>query len=280
MATYPTVALDQAPRTSLNIILIMIIYFSGTGNTALAAKLLSKALNDEPLLQLTSDMLLHPENHTLTPKEARLIWAFPIYSWGIPLVIVNFIRKVKIAKGAKDAIHYMLATCGDDMGYADRQWRKEMKHRELKARSVFAVRMPNTYVCMKGFDVDPEDLEREKLDEVPEVIRKIADVINNGGEDILIRKSFSWIKTYIIYPWFKKYAMSSKPFHFTEACMSCGKCAASCPMANISMKDRHPVWSENCAMCLRCYHICPSHAVAYGNTTAFKGQYNIKLNQL
>ncbi len=258
----------------------MIIYFSGTGNTAFTAKLLSKALNDEQLLRLTSDMLLHPENHTLISKDTRLIWAFPIYSWGIPPVIVNFIRKVKIAWETKDAIHYMLTTCGDDMGYADLRWRKEIRRRGLNAKSVFAVRMPNTYVCMKGFNVDPDDLEQEKLDKASDAIRKIADAINNGKEDILIRKSFSWIKTYIIYPWFKKYAMSSRPFYFTQACISCGKCAAYCPMANISMIDRHPFWSENCAMCLRCYHICPSHAVAYGKATASKGQYTTALKHL
>ena len=26
-------------------------------------------------------------------------------------------------------------------------------------------------------------------------------------------------------------------------------------------------------MCLRCYHICPRRAVAYGKSTATKGQY-------
>ena len=34
-----------------------------------------------------------------------------------------------------------------------------------------------------------------------------------------------------------------------------------------------PVWGDNCAMCLSCYHHCPKHAVEYGRQTMMKGQY-------
>lgn len=255
----------------------MIIYFTGTGNTGMAARLLAEKLGDTELRNIDTDMLLHPESHVVETSGERIIWAFPTYSWGIPPVVLNFIGNVALGHSARVARHYMLTTCGDDIGYADRQWRKAMKNRGLKAVSAFAVGMPNTYVCMKGFDVDSPQLEKKKLSDAPESIARIAAAILSNGNDILIRKSFSWIKTYIIYPWFKKYAMTAKPFHNTIACVSCGKCAESCPMANIKMTDGHPVWADNCALCLRCYHICPVHAVAYGNHTSDKGQYQYAL---
>lgn len=258
----------------------MILYFSGTGNSALAARLLSNCLADDDLLMLSAEMLLHPDRHSISPKGERVIWVFPVYSWGIPPVMVNFMRNVILTDAALSASHYMLATCGDDIGYTDRLWRKEMRRRGLDARSAFSLQMPNTYVCMKGFDVDSPVIVRKKLNEAPLAVKKIAEAICMNGGDILIRKSFSWIKTYIIYPGFIKYAMSAKPFHATDACVSCGRCAASCPMSNINMADGHPVWSDNCAMCLRCYHICPSHAVAYGSQTASKGQYTEEIKEL
>lgn len=258
----------------------MILYFSGTGNSALAAKLLSKSLADDELLPLTSDMLLHPERHSVSPKGDRVIWVFPVYSWGIPPVVVNFMRNVNLTHAAVSASHYMLATCGDDIGYTDRLWRREMRKRGMKACSAFALQMPNTYVCMKGFDVDSPEVVRKKLGDAPHAIEKIARAILSGGEDILIRKTFSWFKTYIIYPGFKKYAMSAKPFHSTDACISCGRCAAFCPMSNIIISAGRPVWSDNCAMCLRCYHICAAHAVAYGSQTASKGQYSEEIKEL
>lgn len=67
--------------------------------------------------------------------------------------------------------------------------------------------------------------------------------------------------------------MSPKPFRHTEKCTSCGLCSRSCPMENIAMKPGGPEWGKHCALCLRCYHICPTHAVAYGKATDGKGQY-------
>lgn len=246
----------------------------------MAAKLLARLLGDDEIRLMTPKMLLHPGNSVLHTCNDRIVWAFPTYSWGVPPVVVKAMQMVSADDSVRKATHFMLTTCGDDIGYADRQWRGIMRKRGWKAAGAFAVQMPNTYVCMKGFDVDSPSLEREKTEAAPEAIARIAESIKNGGNDILIRKSFSWVKTYVIYPWFKRYAMSPKPFHYTECCIGCGKCAASCPMENIRMAESHPKWFDQCAMCLRCYHICPVHGVAYGNQTATKGQYTAELNQL
>lgn len=258
----------------------MIIYFSGTGNTAFAAKTLANLLGDDDLIMSDADMLLHPEKYTFSPKSDWIVWAFPIYSYGVAPVMLNFIRKVNLDDNAGRAHHYMLTTCGGDMGYADRMWRKELSRRGLNAKLAFGVQMPKTYVCMKNSDVDSPEVVKRKLSAAPKAIERIASAIRNGGSDIIIRKSFSWIKTYVIYPLFEKYGVSSKSFHHSDGCISCGKCAHSCPMHNISMVESHPKWSDHCAMCLRCYHTCPVHAVAYGKHTALKGQYTIELKQL
>lgn len=258
----------------------MIIYFSGTGNTALAAKLLARDLKDDELVGMSTGMLLHPEEYTLRPKFPRIVWAFPTYSWGIPPVVVNFMRKVKLGEDAGKIANYMLTTCGDDMGYTDRLWRREMKNRGLRAEGAYAVQMPNTYVCMSGFDVDHVEVANAKIIKAPFAVSKIADSITGTGKSITLRKMFSFIKTYVIYPWFVRHAMSAKPFHATRACTGCNKCALSCPMQNISMEQRRPEWGERCAMCLRCYHICPVHAVAYGNKTKHKGQYKTELREV
>ncbi len=255
----------------------MIIWFSGTGNTRYAAETLGKLLGDSDVRPFTPEMLREPDKAFIDCDPAHpLVWAFPTYSWGIPPVVEAVMSRCRFGEGALKARHVMLTTCGDDMAYTDRQWRRIMKKRGLRTAGAYALEMPNTYTLMKGFDVDPAGLAEKKLEAAPEALRRIAEAIKTDGRDILVRLSFSWAKSAIVYPWFKRFAMSPKPFHVNAGCTGCGTCARACPMKNIAMRDGEPVWGDKCALCLRCYHICPRHAVAYGKATDGKGQQLLK----
>jgi NAD-dependent dihydropyrimidine dehydrogenase PreA subunit len=285
----------------------MIIYFSGTGNSKLVAERLHQHFypNDKRqshLYELFGDRLLHPnkqlinleamlEAETAAQKEAEfafaegaiaktavgkamVVWVFPIYSWGVPPIVLRFIDKVKL-KGGDEARHYMVCTCGDDIGRADDQWRQHLSQRGWTPRGAFSVIMPNTYVCMKGFDVDSKELEAEKLAAMPARVDEIAAAIERGYADSdVTRGSWAWLKTNVVYGWFRAFQMSPMPFQAdAQKCSSCGLCARSCPLMNIQLKDGRPQWGPSCTMCLRCYHRCPTKAIAYGKQTAEKGQY-------
>ena len=251
----------------------MILYFTGTGNSRRCALRLGELLCDSDVRELRGEMLLNPSAASIATEGKRIIWVFPTYSWGVPPVIARFIKGARFGKGAQKASHYMVTTCGDDTAYTDRQWLKLLKARGLDARTAFSVIMPNTYTLMKGFDVDSPELAARKLEESEERLKEIAERIENGGEPLLTRGAFPWVKSRIIYPWFKRFSMSPKPFHATEACIGCELCARSCPMKNITMIEGKPAWGDACALCLRCYHACPRRAVAYGKATDGKGQY-------
>lgn len=246
----------------------MILYFSGTGNTRAAAHRLAKLLGDKAVaIDAAAD---HPR--ASAEGAERVVWCFPTYSWGLPPAVVRYIRTVEL-EGAGKAVHHMVTTCGDDMGLADRQWRRLTASRGWEPGGAFAVIMPNTYVLMKGFNVDPPEVAASKLAQAPARLAEIARRIAGGGGDMLVRGRFAWIKSRIIYPWFCRFEMSPRPFHATAGCTGCGTCARSCPMHNITMADGEPNWADRCALCLRCYHICPRRAVAYGKATDGKGQY-------
>lgn len=256
----------------------MIIVFSGTGNSMAVARMLRERLGGE-ILALTGDLLRTPSEHTLeVPAGDVVVWVFPIYSWGVPPVVAEFIRRSKI-KGAHGISHFMVCTCGDDIGYADSQWRKLVGRRGWNPRGAFSVQMPNTYVFMKGFDVDDPATSETKLASMPTRVEAVADAIKRGfAESDVVRGSSGWFKSGVVYPFFKRFCMSTSPFHYTDGCIGCGVCSHSCPMGNIALDgSNRPQWGKSCALCLRCYHICPRHAVAYGHETDGKGQKQVDL---
>ncbi|MDE6369676.1 MAG: EFR1 family ferrodoxin [Muribaculaceae bacterium] len=251
----------------------MIIFFSGTGNSHFVARELGKLLHEEKILQLKGEILYDPTKSHIKTDDKRIIWVFPTYSWGVPPVVKRFIKECNF-DSADTAKHFMVTTCGDDTGETAAQWRKLIAERKWTAANAYTVIMPNTYVLMKGFDVDSPELAAQKLKQAPSRIAEIADHINKKAlGDMLVKGSWPKIKTGIIYPYFVSCCMSPKPFKTNANCIGCGKCAQACPMDNITMGAKCPQWHDRCALCLRCYHICPCDAVEYGNATKDKGQY-------
>lgn len=254
----------------------MIILFSGTGNTRYCAEKISQYLGDT-IMEVSGKELSSPEHcHIAMPDgDNRIIWMFPVYSWGIPVSLRNLMEKATITGGNDNVTHWMICTCGDDIGHTPNLWRRTMRRRNFKTATAFSVTMPNTYVFMKGFDVDNSDVESRKIAAANTQLQHITETIASGKTmpDEVTPGSFAAIKTAIIRPYFNAFCTSPKPFRATDTCIGCGKCATACPMSNISIVDKHPQWGKQCLMCTRCYHICPAHAIAYGKTTTGKGQY-------
>lgn len=253
----------------------MIIVFSGTGNSLHVANLLAENLNERVVKLPCTESLAVDEN------EGRIVWVFPVYSWGVPPIVMRWLANIVI-DGAERVVHHLVLTCGDDIGLADKMWQKAILSRGWNFGKVFSVQMPNTYVFMKGFDVDSSEIATEKVKASKERCATISDSIMRGGDRTsdVVRGKMAWLKTKVIYPYFVKFEMSPKPFHASVSCIGCGLCSRVCPLSNIKMEPteeglNRPAWGSNCALCSGCYHCCPVHAVQYGKTTLNKGQKKI-----
>lgn len=252
----------------------MIICFSGSGNSRRVADLLQDLLGDE-LVRLSPGEFLDPQKVKIKVYDRRVIWVFPTHGWGVPKGAERVMRRSNIYS-KNDVTHYMVTTCGDDIGMADKEWRRIMSSRGWKTASAFSVQMPNNYVCLPGFDVDSPELAGEKLEKMPSRVEHIAAVIEERPQEQItdvVRGAWPRVKSYVLKPLFKKFLTSSKWFKATEACAGCGRCAHNCPFNTISMDGFRPKWHGYCTMCLKCYHCCPNHAVDYMGLTKKKGQY-------
>ena len=248
----------------------MIFYFSGVGNSAWVARKLANKLHDR-VLPIADEIRTAME---YTPAEGEQVgFVFPVYGWEPPKIVMDFVEKMEMRKVPEYL--YFVCTCGDDTGKTASVFMSALKAKGWRCHAGYSVLMPDTYVCLPGFDVDgEEELKRKEMNASARV-----DFI---GEELAHRVimdkhacfegAFPNIKTYVLGGLFRKFLMSPKPFHATDACISCGLCEKRCPVRNIKV-DGKPQWGNDCTMCLACYHACPEHAIQYGGRTKNKGQY-------
>lgn len=222
----------------------MIVCFSGTGNSAAVARQLSPKLEGKNCI----------------------VWVCPVHAWGLPRVVLDAIVNwpeiptefTVIGEHPEDAPHWLVLTCGDDVGRAPEMWRKALAKKGLTAKGAFSVRMPNTYVNLPGFDVDTPQVVDEKLKAMPARVEAIAAAIakDRPGDDV-VPGAFPGFKTKMLYPIFNALLMSPKRFKVNEGCTRCGVCARACPMHNITMCESVPTFGPHCTTCMACYHACP-----------------------
>ena len=279
----------------------MILYLSGTGNSSWVAKTVAKTFDDR--LFSISD-LYDGDNSafaklSVLSKQEKIIFIFPVYSWGIPPFMQKFIELAELELYDNNPV-YGIFTCGDECGLTRDMFIRLASGKGWKCdpRNTYSIQMPNNYIVLPGFDIDGEDIQKRKIEKAKETLPRIMQAIKNDDFiDEYTKGSLSYLKSRIIYPLFCKHAMSSKPFRATESCTACGLCVKVCPAKNITIAIKQassrsvtstendendtqtkgaPVWDNNCTQCLACIHRCPERAIEYGKITRKKGRYYYK----
>ena len=250
----------------------MIFYFSGTGNSKHVAEQLAAMLG-ERLVAIAEAVAEGTLTFALAEGES-VGWVFPTYSWGPAPVAADFASRVQLQGCGADTYCYMVTTCGDEVGETVTMFAKSLGNIRLKA--AFSVQMPNNYILLPGFDVDDKALERSKVEASAARVKAVAEAIGAKREIIdVVVGPWRRLKSRLIYPLFRRFAMSDKAFAANaDVCTRCGLCARECPANNITLDGGSlPRWHGKCTMCLSCIHRCPVRAIEYGKATRSKGRY-------
>lgn len=241
----------------------MIYYFSGTGNSKWIAEQIAERTGDQAqsIPELTKD----GATAVFAGAGSRIGLVFPIYAWGAPLLVEQFCRSIRVADGA---YAYVVCTCGDDAGMAIQRLKRFFPY-----QSAWSFSMPNNYIL--GFDVDPKELEHQKVTAARERLRRVSvSILEKKTEFDVHAGSGAWLKTAFIRPMFNTFARRTKPFYATSDCNGCGLCERDCPTKAIKMEQGKPVWvRKHCAQCMSCINRCPKQAIQYGTGTIGRGRY-------
>lgn len=247
----------------------MIFYFSGTGNSLHVAKEVAKS-QGEPPVSIVKEL----DNGTLDyqlKKNELIGFVYPIYAWGPPKIVIDFIRKIRKINCEKPYV-FSISTCGANEGNATRLLQKVLISKGLSLNSAFSLVMPGNYVI--GDDVCSKDEATTILKSAEERMKAINDVIEKRQTGVfqLIPGSSAFFHTAVINPLFNRFARSTKSFYATDACTRCGLCEKICPVHSITVREK-PIWNKDCTQCLACINHCPAKAIQYGTRTINRGRY-------
>ena len=244
----------------------MILYFSGTGNSAHVAKKLEAQLGDDAL-----NLAYYIKNDIHTPIHSDRPWVIvvPTYAWQIPHIVTNWLLQTELT-GGRDA--YFVMTCGDDIGNAAKYNEKLCQKKGWIHRGTARIVMPENYIAL----FDAPDLETSKriVKAADRVIKRTGDHILQGGylpaKKITVKDK---ILSGPINKGFNRFYVKANKFYAKENCTGCGLCAQLCPVNNIQMKDGSPTWGDFCTHCMACICSCPMESIEYGKTSVGKVRY-------
>ena len=249
---------------------IMILYFSGTGNSEYVAKKIADITGDT-LFSIT-DAVKKNFDGDVTSSHS-LVFVTPTYAWRLPRVVEKWIEKINFTGCSKV---YFVMTCGDGIGNAAAYLQKLCKKKGFTYMGCAGVMMPENYVAM--FPVPCEDEALSIVRRADPVIERTAEKIKTEEELPQMKVSLAGkIESGIVNELFYKFCVKSKAFYTKDTCVGCGRCQDICPMNNIIMENGKPKWKNACTHCMACICGCPQKAVEYGKQSQGKPRYHCPL---
>lgn len=247
----------------------MVLYFSATGNTEYIAQELATQLDDECINLLDR---VKKQDYNVLHSEKPFIICAPVYVCEMPRFMSAYLKKQTFT-GSKDV--YFIFTSGGYCGISGQLAKWMFRKKKMNYLGHAEFKMPRNYVANDAYPM----LERK---EIEERILQSRDMISTIVEDIKAGRKlkarhiflFETIITIPFNPVWCKYKLRAKDFYATEQCIGCGKCAKLCPLNNITIEDKKPIWKDNCTHCMACIGNCPTQAIEYGTITKEKEQYN------
>lgn len=243
----------------------LILYFSGTGNTWLAAEKLKARLSERGI---ASDLKAIEEIRTdvdLGPYSTIGI-GYPIYLFSVPGFVYRFLKKLTAGEGRKA---FVFATMGGGTFGSEALAALLLRNRGYRVIGAKPFVAPNNDAVLTGSE-NPDSPEAQA--DIEGLLRGIdswVDEIVEGKGSIYKNKVSTKLAAAITGFAFRKLIplhAFSMPFWFLKAdkrCTSCGICERICPVGNIKGSLKIPRFGTRCLLCERCLNFCPKNAIHF-----------------
>jgi len=245
---------------------VSIHYFTGTGNTAHAVKVLAVNLGAAGYEVIISEV----KKNVLPPDEVcdYLIIAFPVLSWAAPVMMRKYIRRMPRGQGVKAAI---LAVNGAIFhngelvkGYTGQALEQVEGILRRKKYDVFLTAnasFPDNWTQATN---PCNEQETEAIFPLGEAeVSAFTEKFLLGSRELYRCGLINRVWSFLVAELFGLIGRRAFGTFFIadDRCTGCTLCAKTCPAQTITMKDKKPVWGTVCEDCNRCINLCPEQAI-------------------
>jgi ferredoxin len=244
-----------------------IFYFSGSGNTLALARELAEKLGSAKLSAITG---FHGK--TLRTEALAVGFAFPVYAFGMPRIMSDFVERLEIPE---DAYLFGLCNSGGMPGNALPELARILKRKGQRLACGTSVIMPSNYLPFGGPGADEK--QQRQFGAAADKLAKFAAKVNSQKASKIEKTPALpyWVTNFIHKLFQRRCGKNAGKFYVDERCNSCGICCRICPVGNIRMDESgRPFWGVRCEQCMACAQWCPTQAVQIRGVSADCPRYH------
>lgn len=239
-----------------------IFYNSATGNSLYVAKIIKDQFKDCELISISKAL----KENKIEVREDLIGFIYPIHCGGLPIVVNEFISKLKVNEDVYVFAIGVTGGGGADMSFS--QINKLLPNK-IKISNYCTIKYISNYTR-----AGKNPTEKRAMDAIRENESKLLDFIESLKNRDCKDKDFKGGIGNLAYKmWKDYYKKKDKKFNVNNKCIGCNMCERVCPVDNIIMENNKPKWSGKCTDCMACINICPKEAINIGKSTIKKNRY-------
>ena len=246
---------------------MLMLYFSGTGNSKYIAELFCKQM--DAVCHSIEEKL---DFAALIANGQTIAFCYPIYASRPPRIMRDFVsRQIEALRGKKIII---FCTQNIFSGDGARSFVDLLPKNHVEVLYSEHFLMPNNVSNLFFY---PMSNERGIKKYLMKAERKMQKACHNIKAGIIKKRGFNLISRLlglpqgVCVPWIEKRTKNS--VRINENCSGCKLCVLICPVNNLISEKTMPIAAGNCITCYRCVNQCPQKAITTMFNAKVRRQY-------